>query len=231
MKTKIVCFLLVLGFVGNALALDAGDLDYKIRSLTDRFVEFEHTPGKSIPPATLAAAKGIMLLDRTKAGFLFAYQGGGGVAMVRNNGNGRWSPAAFVSANEASLGFQVGGEQRFVVVLMMTTNATRMLTDQKFDFAGEARGTAGSDTSGVQTQSPRPASVLVYDDRQGLYGGAAVKGGAVAPDEKANHLYYNDYYSMGDILFGHRVQRTPAADYLAQTLNQFGHAATETSSR
>jgi hypothetical protein len=34
--------------------------------------------------------------------------------------------------------------------------------------------------------------VLVLEDRTGLYGGAALKGGAVAPDDEANRVYYGE---------------------------------------
>ena len=44
------------------------------------------------PAETLRKAQGIILLDRTKAGFLFAYQGGGGVAMVKDAKQGQMEP-------------------------------------------------------------------------------------------------------------------------------------------
>jgi lipid-binding SYLF domain-containing protein len=136
---------------------------------------------------------------------------------------GKWSAPSFVKANEASLGFQVGGEQHFVVVLFMTTNAVNMLGDQKFDFSGEARGTAGNESSGVQTTSPTAPAVLVYDDRQGLYAGAAVKGGATTCDQDANRTYYGDYFTARDILFNHKGQPTSAATELAQKIDAWAH--------
>ena len=143
------------------------ELDNRILTLTEKFESFQHLPDKRIPPATLRKARGIILLDRTKAGFVFAYQGGGGVAMVRDANSNQWSPVAFLDANEASLGFQIGGEQHFYIVLLMTTNSTGMLLDQKFDLGGEARGTAGDNSTGVEAAPPVEPSVLVYDDRQG----------------------------------------------------------------
>ncbi len=231
MKTKLIT-LALLGFATAAMALDRTDLDNRIQMLGEKFDGLQQMPGQRIPADTLRNAKGIIMLDRTKAGFLFAYQGGSGVAMVREHDSGKWSPAAFVSANEASLGFQVGGEQRFVVVLFMTTNATRMLTEQRIDFAGEARASANNDTSKVETQAAVP-DVLVYDDRQGLYAGAAVKGNAVTPDKDANDIYYGSRLSMGDILFRHQVQPTPAAINLAQKIDEYSHFRpnTETSQR
>ena len=89
-------------------------------------------PDKRIPAENLRKALGIILLDRTKAGFIFAYQGGGGLAMVKDAKSGRWSPPAFLTANEASLGVQIGGQQSFVVILLMNTNATHALTESSY---------------------------------------------------------------------------------------------------
>jgi lipid-binding SYLF domain-containing protein len=220
MNTKIIVVTLglLLGFAGAALAIDRTELDNRISMLKDKLDALEHGD-RAIPADTLRHAQGIMLLDRTKAGFLFAYQGGGGVALVRDQA-GKWSPPAFVSANEASLGLQIGGEQRFVVVLFMTTNSTPILTEGKIDFGAEARASANNDTSGVQTSPQTGPSVLVYDDKQGLYAGAAVKGNAVTPDDDANRTYYGGEFSMRDILFDHRVQSSPAAVDLTQKIHE-----------
>ena len=132
---------MLLGFATAALAIDQTDLENRVRTLTTEFEAFQQRPDKGIPAETLRNAQGIILLDRTKAGFLFAYQGGGGVAMVKDTKQGKWSPVAFLSANEASLGLQVGGEKNFYVILLMTPDATRMLVDPKYNFGGAASGT------------------------------------------------------------------------------------------
>src|SRR5436190_4508717 len=99
------------GLALSASAIDKAELDNRIRLLTGKFEALEQKSDKKIPAELLAKAQGIILLDRTKAGFVFAYQGGGGVAMVKNPKTQHWSPVAFMSANEGSLGFQIGGEQ------------------------------------------------------------------------------------------------------------------------
>jgi lipid-binding SYLF domain-containing protein len=218
MKTLLVGLILA-GFATTALALDKAELDYRIRKLTTKFEAMQANPEKRVPAETLRQAKGVVLLDRTKAGFIFAYQGGGGVALIKDPRTDQWSPAAFVKANEASLGFQIGGEQAFYVILLMHTNAVRMLTDAKIDFAGEARGTAGDASAGEEgqiTASEHP--VLVYADRAGLFGGAAIKGGALSADDDANRIYYGDYLTMQDILFDKKVKMTDSAAELARRL-------------
>src|ERR1051325_5788558 len=187
---RIIVSLIALCVVGSAFAADKAELDNRIRKLTAKFEAMQAKPDKRIPAENLQKAQGIILLDRTKAGFIFAFQGGSGVAMVKDAKSGAWSPPAFLDATEASLGFQVGGQQSFIVILLMNTNATRVLTNPDIEFGGEARGTAGNSSAGAEGNVKPMPSVLVYDDRQGLYGGAAIKGGAIRANDDANTLYY-----------------------------------------
>jgi SH3 domain-containing YSC84-like protein 1 len=220
MKT-ILLGLFLLSFAGSALALEPLELDNRIKMLTAKLEAMQHKPDKRIPPELLKKAQAIVLLDRTKGGFIFGYQGGGGLAMAKDPATGKWSPAAFMNANEASLGFQIGGEQGFYAVLLMTTNATRILMNGNMDFGGEARGTAGDVAGDVEaTTSP----IFVYADRKGLYGGAVVKGGTIAADDKADQIYYGTPVTMNEILFAHKVQPGEPASYLIQRLNAFSES-------
>jgi lipid-binding SYLF domain-containing protein len=225
MKTMIISLLLI-GAALPARGDGKADLDRRVFSLTSKFETLQQQPDKRVPADVLRKAQGIILLDRTRAGFLFAYQGGGGIALAKDMHSAAWSPVAFLKADEASLGFQIGGEQNFFVILLMTTNAPRFLTEPNFEFGGEARGTAGdtsAGTSGTICGPERP--VLVYGSRQGLYGGAAIKGGAVTPDEQSNRNYYGQFVTMKDILYDHKVRPTPAATYLANKISAYASGA------
>ena len=219
---QIIVGVLLLGLAWTSTAGDQSEWDNRIRKLTSKFEAMQSKSDKAIPAETLKKAQGIILLERTKAGFIFAFQGGGGAALVKDAKNGKWGPAAFVSATEASLGFQIGGQQSFIVILLMNTNATRILTDSDIEFGGEASGTAGTASGGVEGKvSTTEREVLVYDDRNGLYGGAAIKGGSLSPDEKANQKYYGQYVTMEDILFKKKVKQTETAAALAEKIVQF----------
>jgi lipid-binding SYLF domain-containing protein len=105
--------------------------------------------------------------------------------------------------------------------MLMNTNAARILTDSDIEFGGEASGTAGETSGGVEGKvSTTERSILVYDDRNGLYGGAAIKGGSLSPDEKANQLYYGQYLTMEDILFNKKVKQTETVATLAEKVAQ-----------
>ena len=221
MKT-IFAILFVLNLSWGAVALDRISLDQRTQKLLLKFDTLQAKPDKCIPADVLAKAKAIILLDRTKAGFIFAYQGGRGLAMVKDK-KGKWSPLAFVKADEASLGFQIGGQQTFFVILFMNEDSARtLIADAAFEFGGEARGTAGDNSAGVEGKvEDIQRAVMIYDDRQGLFGGAAVKGGAISPDQDANLVYYGEPATMNEILFEKKFKPTESATALSQKIDQY----------
>ena len=62
--------------------------------------------------------------------------------------------------------------------------------------------------------------MMVYTDATGLYGGAAIKGGALSPDTDANVAYYGQSLTPREILFDKKGKPTEAATNLAQKLTQ-----------
>src|SRR5262252_6062562 len=221
MKT-LMLGLTLLGFAGVSYAMDKAELDQRIKTLEARFDAMQQDPQKRIPADNLNKAQGIVMMERTKAGFIFAYEGGGGIALVKDPKTEKWGPVGFMGGSEASLGFLVGGQQSFIVVLLMTTNANRLLTGSDVNFGGEARGTAGNQSAGASgTVQGKQPEVLVYDDRQGLYGGAEIKGGSVFPDDNANRIYYGQTWAMSDILSGKGVKPTDPAIELGKRITYY----------
>ena len=220
---KLIIGLLLLGLAIPALAIDKSDVDKRIRIITAKLDALQAKPDKRIPAENLRKAKGIILMDRSKGGFIFGYQGGGGLAMVKNKRSGSWSSPSFLTSNEGSFGLQIGGQQSFTVILLMNTNATHALVDSTANFGGEASGTAGNASGkaeGIATDDPLQ-SIMVYKDVTGFYGGATIKGGALSPDTDANVAYYGQSLTPSDILFGKKGKPTEAATTLMQKLNEF----------
>ena len=213
--------LLFLGIAGSGLAAERDNLDQRFRNLADRFEAMQAKPGKRISPQVLRKAQGIILLDGTRAGFLFAYQHAGGVALVKDSRTGEWGAASFVGANEASQGLLVGGERSLTVIVITNADAAFALVGPVIKFGGEASGTAGNATSkteGVISSVEQPATV--YRDSRGLYAGAAIKGGAIWPDADANLALYGQPLSAKEILFDGKVKPTAAGKELAQRISE-----------
>ncbi|HVY70541.1 MAG TPA: lipid-binding SYLF domain-containing protein, partial [Verrucomicrobiae bacterium] len=127
--TRIFLSLALFVFAAQAWAVDRVELEQRVRILASKLDTLQRDPTRSIPVKQIEKAQGIILLDRTKAGFLFAFQGGNGIALVRDPKSQKWSPPAFLSATEASLGLQIGGEQSFFVILLMTKEGARNIAE------------------------------------------------------------------------------------------------------
>ena len=213
--------LIALGLLNSALAADRAELNARIGVLIAKFNAMQQDPAERVPSEVLRQAKGVVLLDRVKAGFMFGGESGGGVAIVKDN-SGDWSPAAFIHSAGGSFGFQAGGEEDFCVILLMNSEVAHQLADSKIAFSSEARATAGSDTAGVEDKfNAPPQSVLVYADRSGLYGGVSLKGAGLSPDRKANEIYYGNPVSLYDILFEPKVAVTPTVQSLARAMEVY----------
>ena len=213
--------LLFLGLVLPGLAADRANLDRRIGTLTDKFEAMQAKPGKAIPPEVLRKAQGIILLDGTRAGFLFAYQHAGGVALVKDSRTGEWGPASFLGANEVSIGLQIGGVRSLTVIVITNADAAWALVGPVTKFGGEASGTAGNSTGRTEGAiSSLEQPTMVYSDRHGFYAGAAAKAGSIWPDTEANRAYYGLPLSAKELLFDGKVKPTAAGEELAQRITE-----------
>jgi lipid-binding SYLF domain-containing protein len=223
-RIRIAAVLLLVCLAGQAMAIDRDECEQRIHKLMDKFNEMQAKPDKAVPADVLCKAEGIILIDRTRAGFLFSYQGGDGIALVRDARSHRWGPAAFVNGSEASVGLAGGGEQNFFVILLMNRDSIRMVRDSNFEFGGEVTGTAGSTTGGQKgTTSSTDPSVMVYVDSTGFYGGASVKGDSINPDMPANAACYGPRVTMQQILTGGQIKPTDATQELIHQLDLSGN--------
>jgi len=213
---KYILAILLLGLAATTFAQTKSELDERVRKLMAKFDSLQVNTEARIPADKLKKATGVILMDRTKGGFVFGYEQGFGVAMVKNKG--AWSPFSFMESHEGSFGAQIGGKSTFVVILLMNEAARERLTASKVDFGGEAGGTGGSSSGGVGDNFTQEPPMLVFGESKGLYGGATIKGGSVAANDKANQNYYGQFYSIKDILFDGKVKPSETAADLAKKL-------------
>lgn len=218
LKNGLAPALLALGLATTALAQDRSELDNRVRKLMAQFDALQADAEARIPSERLQQAKGVIMMERTKGGFIFGYEQGFGVAMVRTNGT--WSPLAFMSSHQGSFGAQIGGKNTFSVILLMTDAARDRLINPKVNFGGEASGTGGSSSGGVGGSFTELPPVLVFGQAKGLYGGAVVKGGSVSANDKANERYYGRFYSTKAILFDGEVEPSETARALGKKLDE-----------
>jgi lipid-binding SYLF domain-containing protein len=207
---------LFLGLAASTFAQSKSELDDRVRKLMAHFDSLQANAEARIPADKLKKATGVIVMDRTKGGLIFGYEQGFGVAMVKTKGE--WSPFSFMNSHEGSFGAQIGGKSTYCVILLMNEAARDRLVASKVDWGGEAGGTGGSSTGGVGDNFTQEPPTLVFGESKGLYGGATIKGGSVAADDKANQKYYGQFYSIKDILFDNKVKASETATDFAEKL-------------
>ena len=188
----------------------------KAKEFLDDIME---APDTEIPAALIEKCRGVVIMRQYRAGFIFGVKGGFGVAIVKDEKTGDWSPPAFVRAGEGSYGVQIGGQAVDTILLVMNKEGMEMLMKTRFKLGvggSVAAGPVGRDASaklGLGT------AILVYSRAKGLYAGATIEGGFILNDDEANQQFYGiKGLTVQDILFTNAVEIPDAAKGLINAL-------------
>lgn len=169
--------------------------------------EFQSRPAIGPSQAAWKSAKGILILNQFKAGFLLGVQDGYGVIMVKR-ANGQWSLPVLVNAGEASLGFQVGAKSVESIYIITDDMTPRMLFKSRFNIGIDAKVVAGPKAAERERNNHEilNSPMLAYTKATGLFAGATVKAGHITRSDSANFMMYNTRYTMPELLYSDWVQ-------------------------
>jgi len=101
-----------------------------------------------------------------------------------------------------SVGFQIGGSDTDVVLLVNNDRGMQHLLSDKFTIGGEATaaaGPVGRDAS-AETDAELHAEMLSYSRSRGLFAGVSLDGATLRPDEPTNHDLYGRDITNREIL-------------------------------
>jgi lipid-binding SYLF domain-containing protein len=183
------------------------DLVSEVESCEAILQDFMFHPAIAIPHAVWQQAHAVLIVNQFKAGFILGVKGGYGVIMVKKPG-GRWSLPVLVSANETSLGFQIGARSVETVYIITDDQTPRMLFHHRFNIGIDARAEIGPRTADAQ-KDDHPllsAPVLVYTKSSGLFAGATVKAAEISRNDPANFILYGTNYRLPELLYSDWVQ-------------------------
>jgi lipid-binding SYLF domain-containing protein len=175
----------------------------------------------TIPRNLLREAKGIIILNQYRGGFIFGGQGGNGVMVIRNPQTGQWGVPGFVVAGQASFGLQAGYTEVNNIYLLMTDEAVTKAYSSRFDVGADAKAVAGPVGKTAEMFDIFKAPVLAYTASSGLFAGATVKGGWIKVDDKANRTFYNTNYSSPEVLLSTWLRLPPPAQPLMAKLRAY----------
>jgi len=184
------------------------------------FSEVMAAPDKGIPQEMLENAHCIVIVPGLKtAAFVFGGKYGKGYLSCRNKGKGAsgWSAPATVRIEGGSVGFQIGGSQTDLIMLVMNERGADKLLSSKFTLGAEGSVAAGpvGRTATAQTDAQMHAEILSWSRSQGLFAGLALEGATLRQDQDDNVKLYGRRLQNREIV----TSGMPAPKSAARLLN------------
>jgi lipid-binding SYLF domain-containing protein len=217
---KVFSLLFLALFAASAVNMEAtpsrADLISEVDSCWAVLQQVMSDPATAVPPTVWAQAHAVLITNQFKGAFIFGVKGGYGVVLVKQP-NGHWSVPVLVSANEISLGLQLGGKAVETVYIITDDATPRLLFKKRFNMGVDAKAVIGPLAAQAENDN-RPlvvAPILVYSKTAGLYAGATFKAAEVSRNDEANYVLYNSGYGMPELLYSNWV--TPPPDCQALT--------------
>jgi len=198
------------------------DTAKRLDAVADVLKEIMAAPDKGIPRDLLDKAACAVIVPNVKKGaFIVGAKYGRGFIICRNANGVGWSPPGAVKVEGGSVGFQIGGSETDVVMLLMNEGAIDKLLSSKFTIGGDASVAAGpvGRTSSAETDAQLHAELLTYSRARGLFAGVSLQGATLRPDDDANTDMYGKEVSNKDVVRG-TLKAPRIADRLIAQLDQ-----------
>lgn len=144
----------------------------------------------------------VLAPDVIEAGLLIGGSGGQCVIVARTGDSLDWSAPSFCTLGEASVGLQFGFQKSETMMLAMTDRALGELLSGATRFGGDAGLAAGLVGRGVkgETTGRLGLDFIAVSRNQGVFGGVALDGGWLSPDDEYNRVYYGRAVTAREIL-------------------------------
>lgn len=187
------------------------------------FSEIMATPDKGIPQDMLGNAHCIVIVPGLKtAAFVVGGKYGKGYLSCRNKGGAGWSAPATVRIEGGSVGFQIGGSETDLIMLVMNARGADKLLSSKFTLGAEGSVAAGpvGRTATAQTDAQMKAEILSWSRSQGLFAGLALEGATLRQDLDDNATLYGKRLENRQIVTT-QVRAPKAAAKLIALLNKY----------
>ncbi len=168
----------------------------------DVLQEVMDTPDKGIPQDLLDKAECAVIVPGLKKGaFIIGAKYGRGFMSCRT-GNVGWSAPGAVRVEGGSFGFQIGGSETDVIMLVMNERGAKRLLSSKFTLGADAAvaaGPVGRHTS-AETDAYMRAEILTWSRSRGVFAGISLQGATLRQDAAANKDLYGRAYENKDIV-------------------------------
>lgn len=206
-----------------ALALSAGllhgaDALDRLAKAAEKFKEVMDTPDKGIPRGLLDHGQCLIIVPNLKKGaFVFGGEYGAGFVSCRRDGGG-WSGPGSIRIEGGSFGFQIGGEETDLFLLVMNKTGEDHLLSTKFTLGADATATAGpvGRTTQAETDAALNAEILTWSRARGLFAGISLRGATLRQELDWNKEVYGQPLKNREILTGNVAPPAGAAALMTE---------------
>jgi lipid-binding SYLF domain-containing protein len=199
--------------------VDTKTNDTKERLETAAMVLKEIRGGKdTIPEDLIRDARCAVVVPAMKKGaFFVGAKYGKGFITCRDMANSNmWSAPAAIRIEGGSFGFQWGGSETDVVMLVMNDAGERSLLSSQFTLGGAGEVAAGpvGRTAEAQTDAKLTAGILSWSRSRGAFAGIALTGATLREDKDDNEQLYGKKMTSEEVVKGHTAVPAEARDFL-----------------
>ncbi len=219
MRTAQVALVLATG----SMLYGAGDAAKRLDDSAEMLTEIMSAPDKGIPQDLLAKAHCVVLVPGLKKGaFIVGAKYGKGFMLCRKASGVGWSAPAAIRVEGGSVGFQIGGSETDVVMLVNSEPGAKKLLQDKFTLGADASVAGGpvGRTSSAETDAQLHAEILTWSRSRGAFAGVSLEGATLRPDEDWNTELYGKPLTDREIVMGN-TPAPPAAVKLIATLDKY----------
>jgi lipid-binding SYLF domain-containing protein len=121
-----------------------------------------------------------------------------------------------------SVGFQIGGSDTDLILLVMNRHGMVRLTEDKVELGADASVAAGpvGRTTNAATDASMTAEILAWSRAKGLFAGVSLNGSSLRPDADRNAELYGHKMSNKEVLMS-PMQAPEAARPLIRELDRY----------
>jgi SH3 domain-containing YSC84-like protein 1 len=215
--------LIAIALTAFPMLAEKNDTVHRLDEAATVMSEIMASPDKGIPEDLLEKAHCIVIVPGMKKGaFIIGGKYGKGFLSCRHKSNAGWSAPAAIRVEGGSVGFQIGGSETDVVMLVMNASGADKLLSSKFTLGGEGQVAAGpvGRTATAETDAKMRAEILSWSRSRGAFAGLALQGATLRQDLEDNEALYGRRIENREIVTSH-VAPPAAASKLMALLNRY----------
>jgi lipid-binding SYLF domain-containing protein len=205
------------------LLLAQGDGAKRLAAAADVLEEVMGTPDKAIPQGLIDKAQCAVIIPSMKKGaFIVGAKYGKGYLTCRKQGGVGWSAPGTVRVEGGSFGFQIGGSETDVIMLVMNQRGVGRLLSSKFTLGADAAVAAGpvGRSTDAQTDALLTAEILSWSRSRGVFAGVSLQGATLRQDRDSNRELYGQALDNRQIVTAN-TKPPQAAERLLSLLNKY----------